>query len=105
MTGVRIIERALEEPIRQICANAAVDGSIVIRDIKSSDNEHFGYNARTGQYQDLVKNGVIDPKKVTRVALQNAASVASMVLMTECALVNIPEKQNNNTPIVPEYGM
>jgi chaperonin GroEL len=104
MTGVRIIERALEEPIRQICANAAVDGSIVIRDIKSSDNEHFGYNARTGQYQDLVKNGVIDPKKVTRVALQNAASVASMVLMTECALVNIPEKQNT-TPMMPDYGM
>ena len=105
LTGVRIIERALEEPIRQICANAAVDGSIVIRDIKSSDNNNFGYNARTDKYQDLVKNGVIDPKKVTRVALQNAASVASMVLMTECALVNIPEKQNNNTPMMPDYGM
>ena len=105
LTGVRIIERALEEPIRQICANAAVDGSIVIRDIKSSDNTNFGYNARTDKYEDLVKNGVIDPKKVTRVALQNAASVASMVLMTECALVNIPEKQNNNTPMMPDYGM
>lgn len=105
LTGVRIIERALEEPIRQICANAAVDGSIVIRDIKSSENNNFGYNARTDKYEDLVKNGVIDPKKVTRVALQNAASVASMVLMTECALVNIPEKQNNNTPMMPDYGM
>ena len=105
LTGVRIIERALEEPIRQICANAAVDGSIVIRDIKSSENNNFGYNARTDKYEDLVKSGVIDPKKVTRVALQNAASVASMVLMTECALVNIPEKQNNNTPMMPDYGM
>ena len=100
--GVAIVRRACEEPIRQICANAGIDGSVIVRDVLNADSDTYGFNARTEEYQDMVVAGVIDPKKVTRVALQNAASIASMILMTECAIVTIPEK--NNQSEMP-YGM
>jgi len=94
--GIQIIKRAIEEPLRQICINAGVEGSVVIKEVRNGLTD-FGYNARTGEYVNMIASGIIDPTKVTRVALQNAASVASMIMTTECALVNIPEenKQNN----------
>ena len=75
---------------------------MIVRDVLDSESATYGFNARTEEYQDMVAAGVIDPKKVTRVALQNAASIASMILMTECAIVTIPEK--NDQPEMP-YGM
>ncbi|MDP9349264.1 MAG: chaperonin GroEL, partial [Gemmatimonadota bacterium] len=89
--GVRIIERALEEPIRQIVGNAGVEGSIVVEKVRSNESRSFGYNARTDEYEDLVQAGVIDPTKVTRTALQNAASIAGLLLTTESVVVERPE--------------
>jgi len=91
--GVNIIRRACEEPIRQIVNNAGVEGAIIIGKIRENDNAHFGYNAQTDVYEDLVKSGVIDPAKVTRSALQNAASIAGLMLTTEAMVCDIPEKK------------
>ena len=91
-TGIRIIARALEEPLRQICANAGVEASVVINKILEGKDD-FGYNARTDEYANMFEAGVIDPTKVSRVALENAASVAGMFLTTECGIVDIPEPQ------------
>jgi chaperonin GroEL len=90
-TGIEIIKTALEAPLRQISANAGVEGSIVVFNVKNGKKD-YGYNARTEKYENLLKAGVIDPTKVTRVALENAASIASMILTTECAIVENPEK-------------
>jgi chaperonin GroEL len=90
--GVRIIHRALEEPIRQIANNAGVEPSIVVGKVREADSPSFGYNARTDVYEDLVQAGVIDPTKVTRTALQNAASIAGLLLTTETVVVERPEK-------------
>ncbi len=92
--GVDIIKRACEEPIRQIVNNAGVEGAIIIGKIRENDNAHFGYNAQTDVYEDLVKSGVIDPAKVTRSALQNAASIAGLMLTTEAMVCEIPEKKS-----------
>jgi chaperonin GroEL len=100
--GVRIVHRALEEPIRQIVGNAGVEGSIVVAKVRESDQASFGYNARTDVYEDLVAAGVIDPTKVTRTALQNAASIAGLLLTTETVVVEKPEK--NNAPAMPGGG-
>jgi len=89
--GVRIVERALEEPIRQIVGNAGVEGSIVVAKVRENESKSFGYNARTDVYEDLVQAGVIDPTKVTRTALQNAASIAGLLLTTETVVVERPE--------------
>jgi chaperonin GroEL len=89
--GVRIIERALEEPIRQIANNAGAEPSIIVGKVRENDNKNFGYNARTDTYEDLVQSGVIDPTKVTRTALQNAASIAGLLLTTESVVVEKPE--------------
>jgi chaperonin GroEL len=91
--GVEIVRRALEEPIRIIAANAGAEGSIVVDKVRSSKEKAFGYNAQTGEFEDLVAAGVIDPTKVTRTALQNAASVASLLLTTECVVVEKKEKE------------
>ena len=88
-TGVNIVLKALEEPIRQIAFNAGVEGSVIVDKIKSSA-KGIGYNALTEQYVDMVKEGIVDPAKVTRSALQNAASVASMVLTTESVVADKP---------------
>jgi len=93
--GVDIVMRAIEEPLRQIAANAGVEGSIVVERVRQSDNVNFGYNAQTDTYEDLVEAGVIDPTKVTRTALQNAASIASLLLTTECVVVEKPEEEKS----------
>lgn len=102
-TGINIIVRALEEPLRMICENAGEEGSVVIQKVKEGKND-FGYNARTGKFENLLSGGVIDPTKVARVALQNAASVAGMFLTTECV---IAEKKEENPPMpqMPAGGM
>jgi chaperonin GroEL len=91
-TGIQIIRRAIEEPLRQICQNAGVEGSIVVQKVKEGTGD-FGYNARTDVYENLIGAGVIDPTKVSRVALENAASIASMLLTTECVLADDPEDE------------
>jgi len=91
--GVNIIRRACEEPIRQIVQNSGEEGAIVIGKIRENNNVHYGYNAQTDKYEDLVESGVIDPAKVTRSALQNAASIAGLMLTTEAMVAEIPEKK------------
>ena len=91
-TGIHIVARAIEEPLRQIALNAGVDGSVIVQKIKEGKDD-FGYNARTGEYVKMYEAGVIDPTKVARVALENAASVAGMFLTTECGIVDIPEPE------------
>jgi chaperonin GroEL len=95
-TGIRIVARAIEEPIRTIAANAGKEGSVIVQKVKEGKAD-FGYNARTDTFENLLSTGVIDPTKVVRVALQNAASVAGMFLTTECALADIKE----DTPAMP----
>ncbi len=90
-TGAQIVLRALEEPLRQIVANAGEEGAVVIAKVLESKESHYGYNALTSKFEDLVKAGVIDPTKVTRTALQNAASIAALLLTTEALVVEIPE--------------
>ena len=102
-TGINIIRRALEEPLRQIVANAGGEGSVVIQKVKDGKKD-FGYNARTDVYENLIKAGVIDPTKVSRVALENAASVASMLLTTECIIADIPEDEKPHTHGAPDMG-
>jgi chaperonin GroEL len=101
-TGVDILRRALEEPLRQIAKNAGAEGSVVVNAIKNSP-VNVGFNALTGQYEDMFKAGVIDPVKVTRSGLQNAASVATMLLTTETIITDIPEKEK--APAAPAGGM
>ena len=91
--GVDIIKRALSAPIKQIAANGGLDGSIVAQKVEESGDTNFGFNALTGEYEDLVKAGVIVPTKVERVALQNAASIAGLLLTTDCAITEIKEKK------------
>ncbi len=100
--GVDIVRRALEEPLRIIASNAGVEGSIVVEKVKTNKDKTFGFNAQTGEYEDLVAAGVIDPTKVTRTALQNAASVASMLLTTECVVVE--RKEEEKAPPMPGGG-
>ena len=89
-TGVQIVLRALEEPLRQIAANAGIDGSVIVENVKNAKKPGFGYDALKGEYVDMIDRGIIDPTKVTRSALQNAASVAAMVLTTESLVADIP---------------
>jgi chaperonin GroEL len=99
--GLDIVRRALEEPIRQIAENAGVEGSIVVQKVKDGTGA-FGFNAETEEYEDLLAAGIIDPTKVTRVALQNAASIAGLMVTTECMVTEIPEKEK--TPPMPPHG-
>ena len=101
-TGINIVARAIEEPLRQIAANAGVEGSVIINKIAEGEAD-FGYNARTGEYVHMLEAGVIDPTKVARVALENAASVAGMFLTTECAIADLPEPAP--APAMPAGGM
>lgn len=101
-TGIQIIRRALEEPLRQIVFNAGGEGSVVIQKVKEGKAD-FGYNARTEEYTNLIKAGVIDPTKVSRVALENAASVASMLLTTECLVADEPE-EDKHSHAMPDMG-
>ncbi|MEI6172257.1 MAG: chaperonin GroEL [Bacteroidota bacterium] len=102
-TGIAIIKRALEEPLRQIVENAGLEGSVVIQRVKEGKDD-FGFNARTDEYENLYKAGVIDPTKVARVALENAASIASMLLTTECVLATHKEEKPAMPPMNPGMG-
>ncbi len=103
--GITILRRALEEPIRQIAENAGVEGSIVVQKVRDAKDVNFGYNAETDTYEDLMKAGVIDPTKVARVALENATSVAALLLMTEATIVEKPEPKENTPQMPPGGGM
>jgi chaperonin GroEL len=102
-TGIAIIRRAIEEPLRQIVSNAGGEGSVVVQKVKEGKKD-FGYNARADKYENLLKSGVIDPAKVSRVALENAASIASMLLTTECVITDIPEKEEDHHHAAPPMG-
>ena len=100
-TGIAIVERAIEEPLRQIAANAGVEGAVVVQKVREAKGD-FGYNARTDHYEHLMAAGVIDPAKVARVALENAASIAGMFLTTECVIAD--KKEDNPAPAAPAMG-
>ncbi|MEG0251744.1 MAG: chaperonin GroEL, partial [Christensenellaceae bacterium] len=100
-TGARILLRSLEEPVRQIAANAGLEGSIIVEKILASDTNTFGFDAAKGEYVDMIKVGIIDPTKVTRSAVQNAASVAAMLLTTESVVTDLPSKE---APMMPGGG-
>jgi chaperonin GroEL len=102
-TGIQIIRRAIEEPLRQICENAGIEGSIVVQKVKEGTAD-FGYNARTDVYENLIGAGVIDPTKVSRVALENAASIAAMLLTTEVVLADEPEEAGAGAGMPPMGG-
>ena len=99
-TGVQIIKRALEEPLRQISINAGIEGSVEVQKVREGKGD-FGYNARTDEYENLIAAGVIDPTKVVRVALENAASIGAMILTTECVLAEIKEEKSSAMPPMP----
>jgi chaperonin GroEL len=98
--GVDIVRRALEEPLRQIAENAGVEGAIVVNKVREGQGA-FGFNAETEAYEDLLQAGIIDPTKVTRSALENAASVAGLMVTTECLVTEIPEKEKKAGPPAP----
>src|SRR5437867_8354485 len=100
--GVNIVRRALEEPLRQIAQNAGVEGAVVLSRVRGEKGENYGYNAETDSYGDLVKDGVIDPAKVARTALQNASSIAGLMLTTEAIIAEIPEEEK--APASPHPG-
>jgi len=100
-TGIQIIRRAIEEPLRQICQNAGIEGSIIVQKVKEGKAD-FGYNARTDVFENMIGAGVIDPTKVSRVALENAASIAAMLLTTEVVLADDPEEDKG--PAMPPMG-
>ena len=101
-TGIQIVKRAIEEPLRQIVANAGLEGAIIVQKVKDGKGD-YGYNARVDEYQNFFETGVIDPAKVTRVALENAASIAGMFLTTECVISE--KKEENPAPAMPNPGM
>ena len=102
-TGIQIVKRAIEEPLRQIVANAGVEGAVVVQKVKEGEGD-YGYNARKGVYENLLAAGVIDPAKVTRVALENAASIAGMFLTTECVIAEKKEEAPATAPMQPGMG-
>ena len=103
LTGIKIVLKALEEPVRQISANAGVEGSVILNNIVAKGEVNYGYNALTGEYMDMMKEGIVDPTKVTRSALQNASSVAAMVLTTESLVSDIKEPTPAAAP-APDMG-
>ncbi len=103
-TGIAIIRRALEEPLRQIVENAGIEGSIVVQNVRQGKAD-YGFNARTEEYENMLAAGVIDPTKVSRVALENAASIASMLLTTECVIADKPEPEAEHSHAMPPGGM
>ena len=102
-TGVNIVKDALEAPVRQIAENAGVEGSVIVNQLKS-EKPGIGYNAADGKFEDMVKAGIVDPTKVTRSALQNAASVSALLLTTEAVVADKPDDSKNNAPAAPQGG-
>jgi chaperonin GroEL len=103
--GIRIVQRALEAPLRQIVENAGVEGSIVVGKLRESKDDNFGFNAQTEEYVDLIKAGIIDPVKVVRTALQDAASVAGLIITTEASIAEAPKKDKGGAGGMPGGGM
>jgi len=103
--GARIVKRALEEPIRQIVENAGLEGSVIVEKVKAETVPTRGFDADTNEYVDMVQAGIIDPTKVERVALQNAASIASLLLTTEALITDIPEEKPAAAPSMPHGDM
>ena len=101
--GAEILKKALSKPTYFIAANAGEEGALVVEKIKGSKDIHFGYNAATGKYENLIKAGIIDPAKVVRCALQNATSISGLFLTTECIITDKPEKEEK-TPMMPPGG-
>jgi chaperonin GroEL len=105
--GINIVRKALEAPIRRLAANAGQDGSVIIdavrRESKTKRSKNIGFNVLTGEYTDMIKAGIIDPVKVVRGALENAASIAAMILTTEVLITDVPEKEKAAPPPMPEY--
>jgi chaperonin GroEL len=101
--GVTIVKRALEEPIRQIVTNAGLEGSVIVENVKGNENKNYGFDANAEEYVDLIQTGIIDPTKVTRYALQNASSVAALMLTTSVLVTDIPEE--TKVPEMPPGGM
>ena len=99
--GISIVKRSLEEPLRQIALNAGHEGAVVTGRVRESKDDNFGFNAESGEYGDMVKMGVIDPAKVTRLALQNAASIAGLMLTTEALVADIREDEKKAAAAVP----
>ncbi len=104
-TGAEIIQRSLEEPVRQLASNAGLEGSVIVEHLKNEKSNNIGYDINQDQYVDMFKSGVIDPAKVTRTALQNAASIASLLLTTEALVTDLPEKDKPAMPPMPGGGM
>jgi chaperonin GroEL len=102
--GISIVRRALEAPLRQIAENAGVDGAVVAGKIRESDDLSFGFNAQTEEYGDMFKYGVIDPAKVTRTALEDAASIAGLLITTEAMIADKPEPKGAAAPAMPDMG-
>jgi chaperonin GroEL len=98
--GAQIVRRAIESPIRMLCANAGVEGAVVAAQVAAGKGS-YGYNVATGEYEDLVKAGVVDPTKVTRMALQNAASIAGLLLTIECMITEIPSSSLSSAANAP----
>jgi chaperonin GroEL len=96
--GVTIVKRALEEPIRQIVVNAGVEGAVIVMEVKKNKKASYGFNAATEEYGDMIEAGIIDPTKVTRTALQNAASIAGLMITTECVITDMPEEEKKGMP-------
>jgi chaperonin GroEL len=103
-SGISIIKKAIEEPLRQIAKNAGMEGSVVANEVKCSDKATFGYNAKENKFEDLVTAGIIDPTKVVRSALQNAASVSGMMITTETLIADAPAKDGGGAPAMPPMG-
>jgi chaperonin GroEL len=103
-TGADIVRRALEEPIRQIVQNAGLEGSVVVEQVKAAKEVAYGFNAESNEYVDMIQAGIIDPTKVERVALQNAASIASLLLTTEAVITDMPDDEKNAMPSMPHDG-
>ena len=102
--GINIVKKAIERPIRQIAKNAGVDGSIIVGKLLEQDNENYGYNAQTGKFTDLVKDGIIDPTKVVLSAIQDSASVAGLLITAEAAVADLPEEESKDSPSMPDMG-
>ena len=103
-TGAEIVRRSLESPIRQLAFNAGLEGSVIVEHLNNEKDAAFGYDFNSDQYVDMIKAGIIDPAKVTRTALQNAASIAALLLTTECLVTDVPEKEKPAMPPMPGGG-
>jgi chaperonin GroEL len=102
--GIEIIRKSLQSPVRQIAENAGVEGSIVVGKLQDKKDANYGYNAASDKYEDLVKSGVIDPVKVVRTALQDAASVAGLLITTEAMVAEMPDDKAAAMPPMPDMG-